>query len=77
MSICFLSKTHLFAISIFLHKAPGSETIVYRLYLFYNFNHHAGAWDHLTQSKSWPTGWTFWVDGYLEIMFLKFPGLNL
>ena len=34
-------------------------------------------WIHQTQlPKGWSTGWTFWVNCYLEIMFFKFAGLN-
>ena len=33
-------------------------------------------WGLKTQPKSWPTGWTFWANHLLEIMFLKFGGLN-
>ena len=29
-------------------------------------------WGLKTQRKTWHTGWTFWVNGYLEIMFSKF-----
>ena len=31
-------------------------------------------WDLQTQPKSWPTGWTFCANRYLEIMFSKFSG---
>ena len=33
-------------------------------------------WGLQTQSKSWPTGWTFWANRYLKIMFSKFSGVN-
>ena len=33
-------------------------------------------WGLKTQPKRWPTGRTFWVNCYLENMFLKFSGLN-
>ena len=28
------------------------------------------------QPKSWPTGWTFWANCYLENVFSKFSGLK-
>ena len=33
-------------------------------------------WGLQTQPKSWPTGWTFWANHYLEIIFSKFSGVN-
>ena len=34
------------------------------------------AWGLQTRPKSWPTGWTFRANRYLEIMFSKFSGVN-
>ena len=34
------------------------------------------AWGLKTQQKSWPTGWTFWANCYLENVFSKFSCLN-
>ena len=33
-------------------------------------------WGLKTGPKSWPTGWTFWVNCSLENLFLKISGLN-
>ena len=33
-------------------------------------------WGLQTQPKRCPTGWTFWANRYLEIMFSKFSGVN-
>ena len=29
-----------------------------------------------TRPKFWPTGWTYWPNHYLHIMFMKFSGMN-
>ena len=33
-------------------------------------------WSLKTQSRSWSTGMTYWVNCYLKIVFLKFKGLK-
>ena len=47
-------------------------------FIFYIFawSLYTWVWGLKTQSKIWPTGWTFWANRYLEIMFSKFLGAN-
>ena len=33
-------------------------------------------WGLKSRSKSWPAGWTFWVNRYIENLFSKISGLN-
>ena len=43
----------------------AKESIIYRLVM-----------GPLTPTKNWPTGWTFWVNCHVEIMFSKFSGVD-
>ena len=48
---------------------------VNQVFTFYHFITHMslGPWN---PTKKWPTGWTFWVTCYLEIMFPTFLTLD-